>query len=131
MRNHHIAIVTFAVLLGGAGCQRAAKDKAAPAEGSAGSGTASGVATGSGSSTAPAPVQDIDSKDILARTEVTPGEVQVKHVLVAWKDLAAAYGGRIDPRAAKRTNAEAAKLAQDIAGKLKANPDAIDALCKE
>jgi parvulin-like peptidyl-prolyl isomerase len=90
---------------------------------------------GSGSASAPAAPgasdQDIDSKDILARTDTAPGEVLVKHVLIGWKDLAAAYQGQLHPRAAKRTNAEAAKLAQDIAAKLKANPDSIDALIKE
>ncbi|HEY0480769.1 MAG TPA: peptidylprolyl isomerase [Kofleriaceae bacterium] len=76
------------------------------------------------------PAKDIDSKDILARAETTP-EVQVKHVLLGWKDLGAAYRGRLDPRAAKRSNDEAAALAQEIAAKLKANPDSIDALIKE
>jgi parvulin-like peptidyl-prolyl isomerase len=56
--------------------------------------------------------------------------VYVKHVLIGWKDLATGRGPA-DPRAAKRSNAEAATLAQDIAGKLKTNPDSIDALVKE
>ncbi len=73
---------------------------------------------------------DIDSKDILARKDTAP-EVQVKHVLIAWKDLESVYQGRMDPRAQKRSNAEAAKLAQDTAAKLKQNPDQIDALVKE
>jgi parvulin-like peptidyl-prolyl isomerase len=37
----------------------------------------------------------------------------------------------LDPRAAKRSNAESAALALEIAGKLKANPDAIDDLVKQ
>jgi parvulin-like peptidyl-prolyl isomerase len=78
----------------------------------------------------PAPAKDIDSKDILARTETAP-EVTVKHVLIGWKDLAGVYQGHMDPRAAKRTNAEAAALAQDIYTKLKANPDQIDQLSKD
>ena len=90
-----------------------------------------GAMIGSGSNATPAaPAQDIDSKDILAREE-TGTEVAVKHVLIAWKDLAKVYQGHMDPRASKRTNAEAAALAQDIAAKLRANPDAIDALVKE
>jgi parvulin-like peptidyl-prolyl isomerase len=146
MQHHrYITIATFnvliGVLIGVGGCQKTAKDK--PAGGSAqGSGQ---VATGSGSSatagasasagssagsgersSAPAvPDKDIDSKDVLARTE-TSKEVLVKHVLLGWKELAPVYQGRLDPRAAKRTNAEAATLAEEIAGKLKANPDAID-----
>jgi parvulin-like peptidyl-prolyl isomerase len=90
-----------------------------------------GAGSGSGSGSAVVdPPKDIDSKDILARTETTP-EVHVKHVLVGWKDLAASYRGHLDPRAAKRSNAEAATLAQEVATKLKANPDAIDGLMKE
>ena len=73
---------------------------------------------------------DIDSKDILNRKE-SVSEAQVKHILIAWKDLDKVYQGRMDPRAQKRTNEEAAKLAQDLAAKLKANPDQIDALIKE
>src|SRR5262245_48573874 len=92
------------------------------------SGSASGSAEGSGSAVEPA--KDIDSKDILARTETTP-DVHVKHVLIGWKELAASYRGQMDPRAAKRGNAEAAKLAEEVATKLKANPDSINALIKE
>jgi parvulin-like peptidyl-prolyl isomerase len=73
---------------------------------------------------------DIDSKDILARTETAP-EVGVKHVLLGWKELASAYGGHLDPRAEKRTQPEAAKLAVEIADKLRANPDVIDQLVAE
>jgi parvulin-like peptidyl-prolyl isomerase len=73
---------------------------------------------------------DIDSKDILNRKEAA-AEVQVKHVLVGWKELDEVYQGRLDPRAQKRTNAEAAKLAKEIADKLRKNPDQIDALIKE
>jgi parvulin-like peptidyl-prolyl isomerase len=72
---------------------------------------------------------DLDSKDILARTKTTP-EVLVKHVLVGWKELEPAYRGHMDPRAGKRTQAEAAALAQDIATKLRANPGSIDELVK-
>jgi parvulin-like peptidyl-prolyl isomerase len=73
---------------------------------------------------------DIDSKDILSRTDTFP-EVDVKHVLLGWKELDSAYGGRMDPRAKKRTQAEAAKLATEIAAKLRAAPDRIDELVKE
>lgn len=73
---------------------------------------------------------NIDSKDILDRTD-SFDEVQVKHVLIAWQDLDKVYQGRMDPRAQKRTNAEAAKLAQEIADKLRKAPDTIDALVQE
>jgi parvulin-like peptidyl-prolyl isomerase len=131
-------------LLGGAGCQKGAKDnKDKPATGSgqgsaqtappavaSGSGGGSGSGSGSGSAAPVAPAADIDSKDILGRTETTP-LVFVKHVLIGWKELAPAYQGHLDPRASTRSNAEAATLAQGVAAKLKANPDSIDALIKE
>src|SRR4051812_48531779 len=111
MRKHrYAAIVTLLLLIAAVGCQRASKDK--PAAGSdqgsskaaaTGSGSSAGVAVGSGSSAgsaapaAPAvPDKDIDSKDILARTD-TAKEVSVKHVLIGWKDLGAAYQGHLDP----------------------------------
>jgi parvulin-like peptidyl-prolyl isomerase len=88
--------------------------------------------SGSGSGSAAAENWiDIDSKDILNRQEASPA-VQVKHVLLAWKELDnTVYNGRIDKRAANRTNAEAAKLAQEIADKLRKNPDSIDQLVQE
>ncbi|MEO6771942.1 MAG: peptidylprolyl isomerase [Kofleriaceae bacterium] len=78
-------------------------------------------------------VIDIDSKEILGRAlDGGGGEVEVKHVLIGWKELdATTYHGRIDPRAKKRTNAEAAKLATDIAQKLRDHPDQLDAIVKE
>ena len=91
---------------------------------------AGGSASGSGATTTKHEGADIDSKDILARKEAFP-EVQVKHVLIGWKELDEVYQGRLDPRAQKRSNADAAKLAKEVAGKLKKNPDSIDALVKE
>jgi parvulin-like peptidyl-prolyl isomerase len=73
---------------------------------------------------------DIDSKDILNREE-SFDQVEVKHVLIGWSDLDKVYQGRMDPRAQKRSNAEAAKLAQEIAGKLRKAPDSLDAVVKE
>jgi parvulin-like peptidyl-prolyl isomerase len=70
---------------------------------------------------------DLDSRDILARTEIA-SPVLVKHVLIGWADLAPAYQGHQDPRGAKRTHADAAKLAEEVAAKLRADPTAIDAL---
>jgi len=137
MRNHrHTAVAILVLLIGASGCQKASKDnkdgKDKPTVGS-NQGSGLGATTGSGAGMSPPPppaeVKDIDSKDILARTETAP-VVSVKHVLLGWKELAG-HGGAADPRAAKRTNAEAAALAQDIAAKLKANPDSIDALVKE
>lgn len=133
MQYHRHIIAALVLSTGLAGCQKATPDN--KAAGSA-SGSALATATGSGSAAVappappPAPAKDIDSKDILARTETAP-HVYVKHVLLAWKDLAGAYQGHLDPRAAKRSNDEAAAHAQEILAKLKANPDAIDQLSKD
>ena len=94
------------------------------------SGSATAAAkVGAGSAAPATPAQDIDSKDILARTETTD-EVTVKHVLLGWKDLAPFYArrGGIDARAKDRSNADAAKLAKDVLAQLKANPAKIDEL---
>ena len=86
------------------------------------------LGSGSGSDNA----IDIDSKEILGRALGGTGEVQVKHVLIGWKELDdKTYHGRIDKRAKARTNAEAAKLATDIAQKLRDHPDQLDAIVKE
>lgn len=130
MRNLRTLLAVLALAAIPAACQREKADKVAakadaigkPSTGSGGAGV-----TGPADS---APAKDIDSKDILGRTEVA-SEVLVKHVLLGWSDLAKVYGGRMDPRAAGRDNAAAAQLAQDLAARLKADPAAIDALVKE
>ncbi|MGE5181880.1 MAG: peptidylprolyl isomerase [Acidobacteriota bacterium] len=121
-----ILVVSGLILALAAGCQQ---DKSKlTGMGSAMTANGSSSSAGSAATTASpgGPVEDIDSKDILARTETAP-QVTVKHVLIGWKDLSAQH----DPRAAKRTNAEAAALAKEIYGKLKANPDQIDELVKQ
>src|ERR1043165_7662037 len=136
MRITHLAIV----LLIAADSTKASKDqsKGGSNQGSATAPGSGGMAHGPGSagsgsagsgSAAPIEVKDIDSKDILARTETTP-EVYVKHVLLAWNGMTPPRG-RLDPRAIKRSNAETAKLAQDIVAKLKENPDSIDQQMKD
>jgi parvulin-like peptidyl-prolyl isomerase len=75
-------------------------------------------------------IYDVDSKDILARTK-TADAVDVKHVLIGWDKLSDVYGPQMDPRAAKRTNEQAAILAKQIAAQLKTAPDKIDDLIKE
>jgi parvulin-like peptidyl-prolyl isomerase len=118
MRSTLLALVSVVAIVA-AGCQRAEKkdDK-------------NGSASGTGGSTAGGPVADLDSKEILGRTETT-AEVDVKHVLIGWSDLAEVYGNHMDPRAAKRNNAEAAKLAKEILGKLQKDPKQIDDLVKQ
>lgn len=53
------------------------------------------------------------SEDILARAPVAE-RAEVKHVLIGWADLAPAYRGQIDPRAAARGKTEADRLAAQI-----------------
>ena len=86
-------VLAFALLA----CQKAASKLDNMSNGSGMSTTA----TGSGSSAAvvsPTPSSDnaidLDSKDILARTDVAK-EVTVKHVLIGWKDLPAARDPRV------------------------------------
>ena len=83
--------------------------------------------TQTGSAAAATPAQDIDSHDILNRTDVAD-EVTVKHVLISWKELAPVYRGQQDAKGAARTNADAAKLAKDVLAQLKTDPKKIDAL---
>jgi parvulin-like peptidyl-prolyl isomerase len=119
----------FAILMAAAACQQG-KSKLDEADHNG----HSKITAGSGSGSAAVdttPAIDIDSKDILARAPVGQ-EVQVKHVLIGWGALdEKSYHGHIDPRAKKRTNEAAAKLAQEVAAKLKANPSSIDAVVKE
>src|SRR3954465_15837175 len=135
IRSIGLVIVVGAGLVFGVGCQKGTtNDKPAAGSSAAVGATVGSGSAGSGGSAAPATPavepKDIDSKDILARAEPA-AEVQVKHVLLGWKDLAPIYGGRLHPRAGKRSNDETAALAQEIAAKLKANPDQIDAVIKE
>lgn len=116
------ASFALALLAAVAGCQRAEKGKE---NNPPTSGTGAGTGTGSGAgSTAPADttVIDLDSKDILARTELN-ATAEIKHVLIGWKGM-----GRSQ---AERSNAEAAKLAKDIAAQLKADPRKADELMKQ
>lgn len=147
MRNHRFHVIALVLLIGATACQKPASESSEKA-GSNAAGSAKPAATkpdseaaktadtgsgsGSGSAAAEPPVvpKDIDSKDILSRTE-TSESVYVMHVLLAWKDLAPTYRGQMDPRAANRTNEEAAKLAQEMAAKLKDKPELIDSLVKE
>ena len=63
------------------------------------------------------PPPAIQSNDILERDAVT-NEAEVKHILVAWRDLDA--GGRPDPRARKRSRREADDLAKQLLARARA-----------
>ncbi|MBK9035820.1 MAG: peptidylprolyl isomerase [Myxococcales bacterium] len=118
------AVVVLATSLLAGACQREkAKNKS-------GGSAATTVTVADLGQPGPDGVYDIDSKDILARDK-TAAAVDVKHVLIGWDKLSAVYGGRMDPRAAKRSNQDAALLAKQVAAQLKAAPDRIDELVKQ
>lgn len=71
---------------------------------------------------------DVVSADILAREPLT-NMAHVKHILIGWKDLADTYGGHLDPRAEKRTKADAETTVREILAKLKGGAD-FDAVMK-
>jgi peptidyl-prolyl cis-trans isomerase D len=77
------------------------------------------------------PPQDSDviSADIMAREPVA-NTAKVKHILIGWKELADAYQGRMDPRAAGRTKKDAEDLVRSIVAQLKSGAD-YDALMKK
>ncbi len=71
----------------------------------------------------------IQSNDILAR-DAQAARVEVKHILIGWKDLGDAYQGHMDPRAAKRSRADADALAVELLERARKGED-FDALIKK
>ena len=69
------------------------------------------------------------SKEILEREPIS-NSCEVKHILLSWKDLAEAFGGRQDKRAAARTKADAEAQVKKLFDEIKAGGD-FDALMKE
>jgi hypothetical protein len=76
----------------------------------------------------PPPTSSVVSREILEREPVA-NTAQVKHILISWKDLAETYGGRLDPRAAKRDKAAAEAEVKSLLDQLRAGAD-FDALMK-
>lgn len=72
---------------------------------------------------------NVISEDILAREPVA-NTAQVKHILISWSDLADAFGGRQDERAAKRKMADAETQVNSLVTQLKAGAD-FDMLMKQ
>lgn len=68
------------------------------------------------------------SSDILAREPVA-NTATVKHILISWRDLADSFGGRLDPRAAKRSKADAEDEVRSLVKQLQDGAD-FDALMK-
>jgi parvulin-like peptidyl-prolyl isomerase len=62
------------------------------------------------------------SWDILEREPVA-NEVQVRHILIGWKDLAEAYGGQLADAAKERTRTDAENEVTALLGQLKAGAD--------
>ncbi len=67
-------------------------------------------------------VSPVVSADILAREPVA-NTATVKHILISWQDLADAFQGRLDPRAVKRTKAEAEALVLALTKQLQDGAD--------
>jgi hypothetical protein len=73
-------------------------------------------------------VSPVVSSEILAREPIANKAV-VKHILISWNDLAESFGGRLDPRAAKRTKADAEAEVQAVLKQLADGAD-FDAVMK-
>lgn len=69
-----------------------------------------------------APVSSVISADIMAREPIA-NSANVKHILISWEDLHEAFGGRQDPRAAKRSMPEAEAEIKSLLGQLKGGAD--------
>ena len=68
------------------------------------------------------PVSPVVSQDILAREPIS-NTAQVKHILISWKDLGDAFGGRQDARAQKRTKSDAEQQIKALVDQLKAGAE--------
>jgi parvulin-like peptidyl-prolyl cis-trans isomerase-like protein len=68
------------------------------------------------------PVSSVISADILAREPVA-NTAMVKHILIGWADLADSFQGHLDPRAAKRTKADAETEVRALLKQLKDGAD--------
>jgi hypothetical protein len=67
-------------------------------------------------------VSPVVSADVLAR-EPLANTAMVKHILISWSDLGESFGGRLDPRAAKRSKADAENEVRAILKLLKEGAD--------
>jgi hypothetical protein len=67
-------------------------------------------------------VSPVISSDILAR-EPLANTATVKHILISWHDLADAFGGRLDPRAEKRSKADAEAEVRSVLKQLQEGAD--------
>jgi hypothetical protein len=92
---------------------------------------ASAAATGgaaAGSDAAATGVSSVISTEILAR-EPLANTASVKHILISWRDLGEQFGGRLDPRAEKRSKADAEAEVRSVLKQLADGAD-FDAMMK-
>ena len=73
-------------------------------------------------------VSPVVSSDILAR-EPLANTATVKHILISWRELADSFGGRLDPRAEKRSKADAEAEVRSLVKQLQEGAD-FEALMK-
>ncbi len=64
----------------------------------------------------------VASADVLSREPIA-NTASVRHILISWKDLEDAFQGHQDPRAQKRTKAQAETEVKSLMGQLKAGAD--------
>ena len=64
----------------------------------------------------------VASADVLSREPIA-NTASVRHILISWKDLEDAFQGHQDPRAQKRTKAQAETEVKSLMGQLKAGGD--------
>jgi len=123
MKRPATALVSLALVL--AGCGGSAPPPTTPPPPSAPSPAPAATPAPAG---ATAPEPSVLSTEILAREPVA-NTAAVKHILISWADLTDAYQGQIDPRAAKRTKAEAEAMVRSLLKQLEAGAD-FDTLMK-
>ena len=85
-------------------------------------------AAAAGSDAAATGVSSVISTDILAR-EPLANTATVKHILISWHDLGEQFGGRLDPRAEKRSKADAEAEVRSVLKQLADGAD-FDAMMK-
>jgi hypothetical protein len=68
------------------------------------------------------PPSRVISTDILNREPVA-NRTRVKHILIGWAELAPAYQGGIDPRAAERSKEDAEAQVESLLGQLRGGAD--------
>ncbi|HMG24876.1 MAG TPA: peptidylprolyl isomerase [Kofleriaceae bacterium] len=117
MNRPVLALIATAVLGALGGCSGS---KAGP--------TINNKMSGSDQPPAAATVSSVVSSDILAREPIA-NTATVKHILISWHDLGEQFGGRLDPRADKRSKADAEAEVRSLLKQLQDGAD-FDAVMK-